>query len=118
MFPHGVDDHGALDENVAYLGIHDEVDIPLSVAELGVGDGVMHHPVGLLDYGKYTEALAEEGELLGMDAQLSRLGEECETLDSHYVAYVKQLLPYGVVHRLVLSGADFIALDVYLDPAG
>ena len=50
-----------------------------------------------------------------MDAELTCLGVECESLDSYDVTYVEEFLPHCVVHSLVLSRADFVSLYIDLD---
>ncbi len=115
---HRGDDFRPLDEHLPDLGIDDEVHVSLAVAEFRVGDRIEHLTVHLLHYRKHFQRFAQQGEFLGVHAELACLGDEGEALDPHYVADVEELLPDGVVHRLVLEGADFIALDVYLYPAG
>ena len=77
----------------------------------------MHLAVGLLDDGKHLERFAEHGQFLGMDGQLAGLGNEGKTLDAHDVADVEEFLEYGIVHRLVFAGTDFVAFDIDLDTA-
>ncbi len=117
VFPHRGDDLRPLDENVPDLGVHDEVNVPLAVAELRIGERVIDNAVNLLDDRENPKGLAQDCQLLGVDAELAGLGDECEALDADDVADVKQLLPDGVVHRLVLARADLVPLDVDLDPA-
>ena len=112
---HGRDDPGPLHEHVPDLGVDDEVDVSLAVAHLRVGEGVEHLSVLLLDYGEHLERLAQQGELLGVYAELAGLGDEGEALDSDYVSDVEKLLPHRVVHGLVVAGADFVALHVDLN---
>ncbi len=115
---HLVDNHGALDEGVAHLGVDDEVDVALAVALLGVAEGVVDHAVLLLDDGQGAEALAEDGEGLGVDGDLAHLGDKDIAGDADDVANVKQALEDGVVERLVVAGAYLVALDVELNAAG
>ena len=53
-----------------------------------------------------------------MYAKLACLGDEGVTLDPHDVPDVEEFLPNGVVHGLVLAGADLVPLDIDLDPSG
>ena len=53
-----------------------------------------------------------------MHAELACLCDEGEALDADDIADVEKLFPDGVVHRLVLARADFVTLDINLDPAG
>ena len=52
-----------------------------------------------------------------MDAQLAGLGDEGIALDSNHISYIEQFLPHCIIHGLVLTGADFVALYVNLDAA-
>ena len=52
-----------------------------------------------------------------MNGKLAGLGDECEAFDSHNIADVEKFLEDGVVHCLVLSRADFVPVDIYLDSA-
>ena len=115
ILPHRGDNLGALHEDLAHLRVHDEVHVPLPVAQLGIREGVEHLSVGFLDDRQYAQGLAQQGQLLGVHAQLAGLGDERKALDAYDVADVQKLFPDGVVHRLVFQGADFIALDINLD---
>ena len=117
ILPHRGDDFGPLYEHIPNLGVDYEVHISLAVSEFGVGDCVKHYSVLLLDDGKHPERLAQKGELLGVDAELACLGDEGESLDAHDVTYVQELFPDCIVHSLVLAGADFVPLDIYLHPS-
>ncbi len=115
---HRGDDLRPLDEGFLHLRVHDEVHIALAVAELWIGKAVMDGAVGVgLDDGKDAEGLGKDREFLRVDGQLAGLGDEGETLDTHDVTDVQQLLEHGVVQGLVLAGADFIPLDIDLDAA-
>ena len=78
----------------------------------------MDDAVGLLDDREHAQRLAQQRQFLRVDAELAGLGNEGEALDAHDVADVEQLLENGIVHRLVLAGADLIAFDIDLDAAG
>ena len=103
-----------LDEGLLYLRVHNEVHIPLAVAEFRVREGVENLSVLLFDYRKHAQGLAQQGELLYVDGKLAGLGDEGETLDAHDVAYVEEFLEDCVVHSLVLARADLVAVDVNL----
>ena len=49
-----------------------------------------------------------------MNGRLAHLGLKYKALDTHVVADVEQLLEDRVIHRLVLAGADVVALYVDL----
>ena len=88
------------------------------LTQLRIGEAVIDIAICVrLDDRKDPQGLAEHGEFLGVDTQLAGLGNEGESLDTDYVADVEELLPDGIVHRLVLSRAYLIPLDVDLDPA-
>ena len=115
IFPHRGDDLRPLDEHVPYLRVDDEVNVPLAVAELRIGEGVIDNAVHLLHDRENLQGLAQDGEFLGMDAELAGLGDEGESLDADDVTDVKEFLPDSVVHCLVLARADLVPLDVDLD---
>ncbi len=116
IFPHRGDDLGSLDENVLHLRVHDEIHVPLAVAELRIGERVIDNAVNLLYDRENPQGLAQDCQFLGVNAELACLGDEGESLDADDVTDVKQLLPDCVVHRLVLARADLVSLDVDLDP--
>ena len=118
VLAHGGDYLGALHEGILHLRVDYKVHIALAVTHFRIGESIVHHAVHFLHYRKHAEALAQEGELLHVDAELTCLGDEGVALDSHHVADIEQALPDGIVHSLVLAGADFVALDVDLYAAG
>ena len=105
VLPHGLYDAGPLDEDVLYLGIDH------------VGECVVDLAFLLLDYREHSQGLGEDGKALGVDGKLTGLGDEGVALDAHEVADVEEFLEDGVVHGLVLAGADLVALDIDLNPA-
>ena len=117
IFPHRGDNLRPLDEHVFHLRVHDEIHVPLTVAELRIGERVIDDSVNLLHDRKNPQRLAQNGKFLGMNTELAGLGDESEALDADDVTDVKQLLPDCVVHRLVLARADLVSLDVDLDPS-
>ena len=106
---------GTLHKGVADMGVDDEVDVALAVAQLGVAEGVVDHAVLLLDDGQGAQALAEHGEALHMDGGLTHLGNKHIARYADNVADVEQALEDGIVEGLVLPGAYLVALDVELD---
>ena len=115
IFPHRGDDLRPLDEHVLDLRVHDEIHVPLAVAELRIGERVIDYSVNLLHDRKNPKGLAQNCKFLCVNAELAGLGDESEALDADDVTDVKQFLPDGVVHSLVLSRADLVPLDVDLD---
>ena len=115
VLTHGSDNLSPLDEYILNLRIHYQVNISLTVAEFRVSEGIEDLSVKLLHDRKHAQGLAQQGKLLGMDAELTGLGEESETLDSDNIPYVKEFLPDGVVHGLVLTRANLIPLDINLN---
>ena len=118
VLAHRGDNPGSLDEHFLYLRVDDEVDVPLAVAQLRIGHGIEHLSVLFLYDRKHFERFAEQGEFLGVDAELAGLGDKRKSAYPYDVAYVEQLLPNRVVHGLVLARADLIPLDVYLHTSG
>ncbi len=78
----------------------------------------MYLSVCLLDYRKDFQRLAQDGKLLCVHGKLSCLCVEGKALDAYDISYIEQPLEYGIVHGLVFSRADLVALDIYLYPAG
>ena len=111
---HLVDYLGALHKGLAHLRVDNEVDIALSVAQLGVAEGVVHYAILLLDDRQGAEALAEHRETLHMDTGLTHLGDKDIACHADDVANVEQAFEDGVVEGLVLIGAYLVTLDVQL----
>ncbi len=116
---HGVHNLGALEEHILHLGVHHQVYIALTVAELRVFEAVVHGAVGIRFHdGKYAQGLAQNGKFLGVNGELARLSEEGEALDTHEVSNVQELLEHGVVQGFIFAGANFVPLYIYLNAAG
>ena len=115
ILTHGGYNLRPLDEHILYLRVHYEVHVALAVAQFGIGESVVNLALGFFDYRKHAQRLAQESELLGVNAQLAGLGYECKPFDADDVANVQELLPHGVVHGLVFTGADLVAFDVDLN---
>ena len=93
------------------FGVHNEVHIPLAIAQLLVGEAVELLGQGL-------EGLAEQGDLVGADAHLALLGAEHLTLDPHNVADVVLLeAVIGLLVHLVPAGVDLDAAGLVLQIA-
>ena len=80
----GADDLGPLDEGILHFRIHDQVHIPLAVAHIGIGEAVILLRQDL-------QALAQQGQLAGMDGDFSGLGLENLTLQADDIADVHLL---------------------------
>ena len=117
VLAHGGNNLGPLYEYILYLRIYDKVYIPLTVAELRIGEGVVYLAIGLLYDRKHFEGLAKYGKFFCVNRQLAGLGNEGEAFYTYDVADVKEFLEYGVIHCFVLSGANFVTLYIYLDAA-
>ena len=118
ILAHGGDYLGPLLESLLNLRIDDQVDIAHAVAQLRIVETVVDCAVSVgLDYRKHAQALAENGESLGVDGELAGLGDESITGNADYVTYVQQFLENGVVHGFVLVRADLVSLDIDLDAA-
>ena len=102
------DDPRARDEDLAHLGIGDEVEIALAVADFDVLQAV---PL----FGHGEQGLGEELELLRVDAQLAGAGAEEIALDADDVADIEQLeeLEIALAHGVLLD-VDLQALSVLL----
>ncbi len=93
----------ALQKNFAHVGIHDQVDIALAVAQFDVGQAV---PL----LGQRQQVFAEEGDLLDVNAEFAGAGAEQVSADADVVAEVEQFVEF---ESLV---ADGVFLDVDLQP--
>ncbi len=98
----GVDDAGALDEDVAHLRGHDHVQVALAVAQVRVLKTVPLVRQGL-------EAFGQQRDALRVNAHLTRLGQKHAPPDAQDVAQVK------VPERLVSFRPDVVPADIGLD---
>ena len=119
VFAHGGDDLRPFDEHLFHLRVHNQVHIPLAVAQFRIGKAVVDGSVriGLHD-GQHAQRFAQQHQLAGVNAQLPGLGDEGKAFDADDVTDVQQLLEHGVVQGLILAGADIVPLYIYLDAAG
>ena len=106
-----------LDEDLAHLRIHDEVDIPLSILKFRIRERVENLAVLLFYNREYPQGLAQERKFSGVDGELACLGDEGISLDSYDVADVEELLEDRVVHRLVLAWTNLVTFHIHLNPA-
>ena len=110
-------DPGAADEGLLHLRVDDQVQIPLAVAHLRVGEGIERLAVLLLDDGQRADRLRQHGELTAVHRQFAGVGMEGESLHADEVADVEQFLENRVVERRIAFGADVVAADVDLNAA-
>ena len=99
------DDLGALDEGILDLGVHDEVNVALTIAQIGVCQTVILLRQGL-------ERLGEQTNRLGVDRNLAHLGFEHKALDLHDIADI----PF--FQEGVFLFAEVVKLGENLDLAG
>ena len=93
------------------FGIHNEIHIPLAVAQL-----LVRQTVELLRQG--LEGLRQQGDLMGPDAHLALLGAEHVALDAYDITDV--IFPeavIGLLVHLVLPGVDLDAAGLVLQIA-
>ena len=95
---------GALDESVLHVGVHNEVGISLTVAEVNVCQAVIF-------LRQYLKALGQQHDLGRADGGLAGFRDKNLALDADDIADI-ELLEVGI--RLF---ADHVARDVYLDIA-
>ena len=115
---HGTDDGGTLLEHVLHALVDNQVEVALTIAQLGVVEAIVGHTILILDDRQGTDALAEHGETLAMYGDFASLGTENVTLDTYEVADVEQTLEDSVVHhRIVGIGTQGIAAHIDLDAA-
>ncbi|KAI3476298.1 hypothetical protein L1887_62135 [Cichorium endivia] len=89
-----VDDLGALDKDVAHVVVHDEVEVALAVALLGVGEAAL---VALGRLGQHLEAGREQLDGAREDGQLALLGLAGHAGDADDVAAAEQVVDGGKV---------------------
>ena len=116
-FTHRGHDFGAADERIFDLRVDNQVEIPLAVAHLGIGEGVERPAVLLFDDGQRADRFRQHGETAAVHRQFAGVGEEREALDAHEVADVEQFFEDRVVERRIAFGADVVAADVDLNTA-
>ena len=105
------DDPGTLDEDIAGSVVHDEIDVALAIAHVGVLQAVE-----LLRQGR--QGLGQKSEFFGVDGDLAGLGLEDKALDADDVADVhlfKSLV--GILTDLVAGNIDLDAAVSVLDIA-
>jgi len=115
---HRVDQPVSLHEGPAYLRVDDQVNIPLAVAQFGIGDRVENRVVLLLHDGQRPQRLAEQLQRTHMDRDLAHLRHKYEPGHADDVAEVEEFLENRVVQGFILTGADVVAFHIELDPAG
>ena len=93
--PDAGDDPRAVDERLLDLGVHDEVDVALAVADLAVGEAVE-----LL--GQRAHGLGEHAQRLGRDGELAAVGAHDAARRLDDVAHVDgvEQRPACLVHRV------------------
>ena len=113
-FAHGTDNGGALDECLLDAVVDDEVDIALAGAKLRVIELVIGHTILIFHDRQWLETLGEQGQLFGVNGNLTSLCLEDEALDADDITDVEQFLEDDIVEILVISLADVVACDVHL----
>src|SRR5574341_408918 len=98
----GLDDPGAEHEDLLYLGVHDEVHVPLAVADFHIGEAM---PL----FRERAEGFREQGELLHVRGKLVCPGPEQEAFDADKVADIELL---EQVEALL---AQSVLLEIELD---
>ena len=95
---HGADDGGTLEERLLDAGIHHQVDVALTVAQLWIIEGIVNLAVGIrLHHRQRLQTLAQHSQLQHVDADLAGLRTEHISLHSYEVAQVKELLKYNII---------------------
>src|ERR1700722_6147364 len=84
---HRLHEFGPLEENVAHLRIHHQIDIALAVAQFDVGQ-----PVEL--FGQWQQVFAEEGDLLDMNREFAGARAKEISADPDVIAQVEQLVQF------------------------
>ena len=113
----GAGDDGALLERFLHAFVDHQVNITLTVAQLGIIELVVGHAVLVFHDGQGLQRLREQRDFLRMDGNLAHLRTEHEATDANEVTDIEQFLEHHVVHILVLIRADVIAGNINLDAA-
>ena len=106
--PDAADDAGARAERVPYLGVGYEVDVPLSIPHLHVGE-----PLELV--GERQERLGEHLERVNRDGQLALLRPLDRASRADNVAHVHEV--HDALERAGCCGVDALLVAVQLDAA-
>ena len=96
------------------MRVDDKVEVTLAVTLLRIGESVIGGAVLLFHDGKGAHRLAQQRELLDVDADSARLRGEHKTLHADDVTDV-QFLENGIIHRFVLAWTNFVAFHINLD---
>src|SRR5207253_9431508 len=103
------EDGRTLDEDLSDLRVHEEVEVPLTIAKLGVLQAV--ELVRQREHG-----LSKERQLANVDRQLARPGPHHVTLYADVIAEVEQLVQReGVLAHAVLTYVDLNPLPALLE---
>ena len=113
---HGADDGGTLQERIFDTGIHNQVNIALTITQFRIIECVIYLTVSIsLHHRQWLQTLAQYGQFHHMNTDFSSLCAEYVSFYTDEITQVKQLLENNVVKVLVLVGADGITLYVYLN---
>ncbi len=93
----GPDHRGPLQEGVFHPIVHYQVNVALTVAQLGVVELIVGHTILVFHDRQGLQTLGEQGEFLGMDRDLSCLCTEHEALDADEVTDIHELLKYSII---------------------
>ena len=111
----GPDHDGAFLERLLHARIDNQVNVTLAVAEFGIFERVVGHPVFFLYHGQRFQAFGQHRQFAGVYGDLSCLCAEHISFYSDEVSQIEELFEYRVIQFLVLFGTDVIAGDVNLD---
>ena len=103
IIAHRVKHLGALDENILYAVVDNEVDITTAVTEFGIFKAVVGHTVLDLHNRERTQRLTEHSQFAGMDGNLTGLSAEHIALDTYEVADVEQLFEHDIIKVFILA---------------
>ena len=112
---HGAQHGGTFEEGILHTVVDHEVHIALTIAQLGVLKLVVGHTVLILHDRQGLEALAQQRQLFGVNADFAGLGAEDETLDTDKVTDIHQLLEHLVIQVFVVARAHVITGDIHLN---
>ena len=112
--PDLVDDRAALEHHVLHVGIRDQIQVTLAVADFGVFEAVPFR-------GRRAQRLGEDGEARKLDGNFAGLGGEQSAFDAHKIREVEvredaeRLVTKDIFLRVTL---DAPALVAHIDEHG
>ncbi len=114
----GFDHLRALQEYVAHVGVHRQIDVAHAVALFRISEGVENVAFSVaFDDGKRAQAFGQQLEFPHMHRYFPGFGFKSKPPYPDEIAQVEQFFYHGIPHCAVFAGADLFAAQVQLDAA-